>query len=225
MLLIAMLVISMSACSRKDGSDTETSQTDERVLYDSSGFLKDIPEFSGDDAIPRNLITGTSYLNRNGMLPFETEIGDYVTETGNHVMYRVTPIFKGEELLARGVHMEAVSVEDGGEGVSFNVYCYNVEPGVEIDYATGDNKAKSEEEIRNEIAGAPDAEGRYKIILNANPIKMKYHLTGCGNLGDIKPEFYQEYELTVDELKEKDENEGWEPCGGCKPDVILGIKE
>ena len=97
-------------------------------------------QLSGDDAVDRNLITGTSYMNREGMLPFEEAIGDYVRATGNHVMYQVTPVFVGEELVARGVHMEAVSVEDGGAGISFNVFCYNVQPGIEIDYATGDNQ-------------------------------------------------------------------------------------
>lgn len=97
-------------------------------------------QLSGDDAVPRNLITGTSYMNRDGMLPFENAIASYVRDTGNHVMYRVTPIFVGDELVARGAHMEAVSVEDEGEGLAFNVFCYNVQPGVDIDYETGDNQ-------------------------------------------------------------------------------------
>jgi len=89
----------------------------------------------------QNLITGTRYLNVTGMLPFENMVADYVKETNNHVLYRVTPIFDGTDLVARGVLMEAWSVEDNGEGICFNVYCYNVQPGVEIDYATGDNWA------------------------------------------------------------------------------------
>ncbi len=76
------------------------------------------------------------------MLPFENMVADYINETGNHVLYRVTPVFSGNELLARGVQMEGYSVEDGGEGVCFNVFCYNVQPGVEIDYLTGNAKAK-----------------------------------------------------------------------------------
>ena len=96
-------------------------------------------QLSGENANERNLITGTRYLNVVGMLPFEDLVADYVQETGNHVLYRVTPIFKGLELVARGVQMEAYSVEDGGEGVCFNVYCYNVQPGVVIDYATGES--------------------------------------------------------------------------------------
>ena len=87
----------------------------------------------------RNLITGTRYMNAEGMLPFEIEVGDYIKETKNHVLYRVTPIFEGENLIASGVQMEAESVEDRGEGVMFNVYVYNCQPNIGIDYATGEN--------------------------------------------------------------------------------------
>ena len=96
-------------------------------------------QLTGENANKRNLITGTRYLNVKGMLPYEDLIADYVYDTGNHVLYRVTPIFVGEELLARGVWMEGWSVEDGGKDVRFNVFCYNVQPGVELDYATGEN--------------------------------------------------------------------------------------
>ena len=96
---------------------------------------------AGENDNELNLITGTRYLNVEGMLPFEEQILNYIEETGNHVLYRVTPIFEEDELLARGVHLEAWSVEDDGEGVCFNVYCYNVQPGVSIDYATGENEA------------------------------------------------------------------------------------
>ena len=95
---------------------------------------------AGENDNELNLITGTRYLNVEGMLPFEERILDYIEETGNHVLYRVTPVFEDDELLARGVHLEAWSVEDDGEGVCFNVYCYNVQPGVSIDYATGENE-------------------------------------------------------------------------------------
>ena len=100
-------------------------------------------QLTGENANKRNLITGTRYLNVEGMLPFENMVADYVKETGNHVMYRVTPIFVGDELLARGVHIEAESVEDGGDGIMFNVFCYNVQPGVVLDYATGEGTADS----------------------------------------------------------------------------------
>ena len=96
-------------------------------------------QLTGENANERNLITGTRYLNVEGMLPFENMVADYIKETGNHVIYRVTPIFQGDELVARGVQMEAFSVEDNGEGICFHVYVYNNQPGVTIDYATGQN--------------------------------------------------------------------------------------
>ena len=99
-------------------------------------------QLTAENANKSNLITGTRYLNIDGMLPFEDMVADYVKETGNHVMYRVTPIFDGDNLLASGVLMEAWSVEDNGEGICFNIYAYNAQPGVEIDYATGDSRAK-----------------------------------------------------------------------------------
>lgn len=99
-------------------------------------------QLTAENANWRNLITGTRYLNTEGMLPFENMVSDYVKETKNHVMYRVTPIFEGENLVATGVLMEAKSVEDGGKGVQFNVFCYNVQPGIEIDYSTGDSHRK-----------------------------------------------------------------------------------
>ena len=101
-------------------------------------------QLTGENANEQNLITGTRYLNVVGMLPFEDLAADYVQETGNHVLYRVTPVFRGLELVARGVQMEAWSVEDNGAGVCFNVYCYNVQPGVEIDYATGESRLAEE---------------------------------------------------------------------------------
>lgn len=96
-------------------------------------------QLTGENANECNLITGTRYMNVDGMLPFENLVADYIHETNNHVLYRVTPVFEGDDLVAQGVQMEAYSVEDGGDGVCFNVFCYNVQPGVEIDYATGEN--------------------------------------------------------------------------------------
>lgn len=97
-------------------------------------------QLTGENANRENLITGTRYLNVEGMLPFENMVADYIKETGNHVMYRVTPIFEGDELVARGVLMEGKSVEDNGDGILFCVYVYNNQPGVEIDYLTGKSK-------------------------------------------------------------------------------------
>lgn len=95
---------------------------------------------AGENANEKNLITGTRYMNAEGMLPFEEMVANYVDETNHHVLYRVTPVFEGDNLVASGVEMEAYSVEDNGEGICFHVYVYNVQPGIEIDYATGDNK-------------------------------------------------------------------------------------
>ena len=99
-------------------------------------------QLAGENANEMNLITGTRYLNVEGMLPFENLVADYVRETGNHVLYRVTPVFRNVELVARGVQLEAYSVEDNGAGVCFNVYCYNIQPGVEIEYLTGTSRAE-----------------------------------------------------------------------------------
>lgn len=96
-------------------------------------------QLAGENANERNLITGTRYMNVGGMLPFENMVAGYVEETGNHVLYRVTPVFEGKNLLASGVKLEAFSVEDEGEGICFNVYVYNVQPGISIDYATGES--------------------------------------------------------------------------------------
>ena len=100
-------------------------------------------QLAGENANERNLITGTRYMNVDGMLPFENLVASYIRETGNHVMYRVTPVYDGADMVASGVQIEAESVEDGGEGIRFNVYCYNVQPGIEIDYATGESAVRS----------------------------------------------------------------------------------
>lgn len=97
-------------------------------------------QLAGENANEKNLITGTRYLNMEGMLPFEDQVADYVKETRNHVLYRVTPKYEGNDLLAQGVQMEGYSVEDQGEGICFHVFAYNVQPGIEIDYRTGDSR-------------------------------------------------------------------------------------
>lgn len=101
-------------------------------------------QLAGENANEQNLITGTRYLNTVGMLPFENAVNDYVDETDNHVLYRVTPLFEGDDLVAAGVLMEAWSVEDEGAGVCFCVYCFNVQPGVVIDYETGESALSAE---------------------------------------------------------------------------------
>ena len=109
----------------------------DRYLYNRCHLIG--YQLAGENANEKNLITGTRYLNVDGMLPFENEVADYVNDTDNHVLYRVTPVFSGNNLLASGVIIEAKSVEDNGAGVQFNVYCYNVQPGISIDYTTGES--------------------------------------------------------------------------------------
>ncbi len=121
----------------------DTSLVDGGYIYNRCHLIGH--QLAGEDANDRNLITGTRYFNVDGMLPFENMIADYVKETNNHVLYRVTPIYDGDDLVAKGVQMEAYSVEDDGEGVMFNVFVYNVQPGIEIDYATGESWLSSEE--------------------------------------------------------------------------------
>ncbi len=158
-------------------------------------------QLTGENANEENLITGTRYMNVEGMLPFENMVADYVTETGNHVLYRVTPVFEGENLLASGVQMEAWSVEDSGEGICFNVYVYNVQPGVEIDYATGDSA------LAGDTGGGE--EGTY--ILNTS--SGKFHLPDCQGVASMKEENKQTYTGSREELIAQ----GYEPCGQCDP--------
>ena len=111
---------------------------DGESLYNRSHLIA--WKLGNENANDRNLVTGTRFMNAEGMLPFEEEVIRYIERTGNHVLYRVVPVFSEDELLCRGVQMEALSIEDSGEGVSFNVFCPNVQPGISIDYATGDNE-------------------------------------------------------------------------------------
>ena len=114
-------------------------------------------QLTGENANIQNLITGTRYMNTEGMQPFENKVADYVKETGNHVMYRVTPIFEGDNLVAEGVLMEAESVEDNGKGILFNVFCYNVQPGIAIDYATGESKEDASVAVEREFVTSAES--------------------------------------------------------------------
>lgn len=160
-------------------------------------------QMTGENANRQNLITGTRYMNVDGMLPFENMVADYVKETENHVLYRVTPIFEGDNLVASGVQMEAQSVEDKGEGVCFNVYVYNNQPGVTIDYATGDSWASDEEPV--------DTGKQSTYILNTS--SRKFHKPDCGSVETISPSNKKSYTGTREELI----NQGYEACGKCKP--------
>ena len=160
-------------------------------------------QLTGENANKQNLITGTRYMNVDGMLPFENMVADYVKETDNHVLYRVTPRFVDDELVARGVFMEGMSVEDGGEGVSFFVYVYNVQPGVSIDYATGESWLEGT---------SASASGKAAVyVLNTN--SKKFHLPGCSGASSISEANRQETETTREDLIAQ----GYSPCGTCKP--------
>ena len=162
-------------------------------------------QLTAENANERNLITGTRYLNVQGMLPFEDEVAEYVKTTGNHVLYEVTPVFKDAELIARGVHMQAESIEDGGKGVSFNVYCYNAQPGIEIDYKTGDNKAVKEK------FSFDDGSKKQTYIININ--SKKFHNPDCEAVDKMSPKNKKKYKGTRESLI----NNGYDPCGMCNP--------
>jgi len=124
-------------------------------------------QLAGENDNVQNLITGTRWMNTEGMLPFENMVADYVKETENHVMYRVTPIFKGNDLLASGVLMEAKSVEDNGSGILFCVYCYNVQPGVTIDYSNGASSLAEPAEIKTESNTTKSSDTNTAVALNS----------------------------------------------------------
>lgn len=180
-------------------------QVDGKYLYNRCHLIG--YQLTGENANERNLITGTRYMNVEGMLPFENMTADYIKETGNHVLYRVTPEFEGEELVARGVLMEAESVEDGGEGIRFCVFVYNRQPGIAIDYATGDSRLASEDEP----SGQTDETAEEAYIVNTNT--GKFHLPGCGSVQEMDPSNRLEFEGSREELI----SQGYEPCGRCRP--------
>ena len=165
-------------------------------------------QLSGENANEQNLITGTRYLNVEGMLPFENMVADYVQETGNHVLYRVTPIFQGTELVARGVQMEAESVEDQGEGICFNVYVYNDQPGITIDYATGASSLEGDALPEDSTQKEPE-----DTLYILNTSSGKFHLPSCSGAASMKEENRQAFSGSREELIAQ----GYSPCGQCKP--------
>ena len=189
----------------------------------------------GVNADERNLITGTRYLNVEGMLGIENRVYWYVKDTGNHVFYRVTPRYLGNDLLAIGVQMEAYSVEDQGKALSLNMFCFNVQPGVLIDYKTGDNSLDPNYDVKRDIPSnsgpatnpdglpettdtnvsennesfVPDESATY--ILNTNT--MKFHLPECQSVQDMKEKNRKEFFGTREEALDA----GYMPCGRCHP--------
>ena len=204
-------------------------------------------QLAGENANEKNLITGTRYLNVTGMLPFENEVADYVESTGNHVLYRVTPVFDGDNLVASGVLMEAESVEDKGAGVCFNVYVYNVQPGVVIDYATGDSEAdpgyvaavdetdakgcdeeqdgdQAAEVVTSEEIQATESDtGNEKSEIRSDVANEETYIVNT-NTG----KFHKPSCRSVKQMKESNKSErtttrdeliseGYEPCKNCNP--------
>lgn len=173
-------------------------------------------QLTGENANEENLITGTRYMNVEGMLPFEDEVAAYIEETDNHVMYRVTPVFEGDDLVASGVQMQAESVEDDGVGISFNVYVYNVQPYVVIDYKTGENWegdeiAEPEGKWADGTEAEPSDTKEQMYILNKNT--KKFHKPECSGAKKIKVKNKGEYTGSRQTLID----EGYEPCGNCNP--------
>lgn len=186
-------------------------------------------QLAGENANPENLITGTRYLNIQGMLPFENKTADYVKSGAGHVLYRVTPVFTGNNLLADGVLMEGESLEDAGASIRFCVFCYNAQPGITIDYATGDSSLQegyTEDTTAAETTAAPaettapaspattaaqSREETQSYVLNTNT--MKFHRPDCRAVSRMKPENRQDYTGTRESLI----SQGYSPCGICHP--------
>ena len=160
-------------------------------------------QLTGENANERNLITGTRYLNVEGMLPFENMVADYVKETSNHVLYRVTPYFSGNNLVADGVLIEAKSVEDDGEGITFCIYAYNVQPNITIDYASGKSSGT--------CSGGSSTDTSNTYILSIN--SKKFHLPDCQYINSISESNKSTYKGNRSDLI----NRGYSPCKSCKP--------
>lgn len=169
-------------------------------------------QLAGENANEKNLITGTRYLNVSGMLSFENMVYEYVKETENHVLYRVTPLFNGNDMVATGIIIEAYSVEDKGSGICFNVFAYNSQPGIEIDYATGNSWLVEDEtdfEERNSTIPIEDTINKY--VLNTNT--KKFHLPTCDSVTEMKDKNKKEVERSREDIID----DGYSPCGRCNP--------
>lgn len=190
-------------------------------------------QLAGENANEKNLITGTRYLNVNGMLPYENMVAEYILgHQKNHVLYRVTPVYKDNELVARGVLMEAYSVEDGGTGIAFCVYCYNVQPGLLIEYSTGktslDKDFKGDYAVSSKFPENNETDHNNKFVAEGqgkdknlaeettyvvNISTGRFHCPTCGSVADMATKNILESTETRDALI----NEGYLPCGRCNP--------
>lgn len=157
-------------------------------------------KLSNENANERNLVTGTHYMNNEGMRPLEEEVEHYIWGTGNHVLYLARPVFSGDELVPRGVNLMAWSVEDEGEGICFNVYCFNVTPGALIDYRTG-IVTTSEQAAQ---------EARLYVINTRSGV---FHYPSCDGAKEISQRNRKEVTATRVELT----SQGYTPCGACEP--------
>lgn len=201
-------------------------------------------QLSGENANEKNLVTGTRYLNVEGMLPFENEVADYVKETNYHVLYRVTPVYDGDDLVASGIQMEAWSVEDNGEGICFNIYAYNNQPGVEIDYATGDSELETDTAKATDDATKADTAEATDNAMKADTAEAADNATKTDdtqNVTDAKEESAGEYVVntntrkfhkttcssvsdilssnreTIQGSRSELIEKGYEPCQRCQP--------
>lgn len=164
-------------------------------------------QLTGQDANEKNLITGTRFMNIEGMLPYEDSVLAYVKGTGNHVLYRVTPVFQGDNLLADGVLMEARSVED--PLVQFCAFCYNVQPGITIDYASGESSGPAFTGSGADAQTTKSNEWNYIV----NVSSRKFHRPGCESVEKMSEKNKQGFNGSRDELIEM----GYEPCKNCNP--------
>ena len=197
---------------------------EDRYLYNRCHLIA--YKLAGENANEKNLITGTRYFNVEGMLPFEDEVAGYVKATGNHVLYRVRPIFKGSALVARGVQMEAESVEDNGKGVSFNVYCYNVQPGIRINYKDGSSRPESRVVVnKNKLSkkNKTDKPKKSKKAETDNGVKAgihyiantntkKFHISTCRCVKLMKAK-----NMYRSDNREELIDSGYIPCKVCRP--------
>ena len=174
-------------------------------------------QLTGENANKKNLITGTRFFNVDGMLPFEDMVADYVKETGNHVMYRVTPIYVGGELVARGALMEGYSVEDDGDGICFCVYVYNNQPGITINYLTGENYLSSDPPpVTTPVQTTPPVTNENGEVIGTwilNTSSKRFHDPDCSSVSTIKEHNKQEYTGVRQDLID----DGYIACGSCKP--------
>ncbi len=170
-------------------------------------------QLAGENANEKNLITGTRYMNVEGMLPFENQVASYIEDTGNRVMYRVTPVFDGDDLVAKGVVMEAYSPEDDGRGVCFDVFVFNVQPGVVIDYATGESSRADENSSEKDKENSSQSVTQSDQLYILNISTGKFHLPECFSVSRMKEENREETKTSRQSLIDM----GYEPCGICNP--------